>query len=80
MTQLDKNVIITVDFIPGDGIFQDRQAATDHLQLLPPVAGRGRPDHRGLLRAPVHRDVDHGEVAILQPPVRRLAGHRLPGQ
>ena len=49
----------TLHFIPGDGIFQNRQAAADHLKLLPVLARRGGPHYRRHLRAALHCDVHH---------------------
>ena len=53
----------------GDGVFQDRQTASDHLKLLPVLACPGGPDHRGVLRAVVCCPVHHEAVALLSPPV-----------
>ena len=52
-------MLLSLDFIPGDGIFQDRQAAADHLKLLPLLARRGGPHYRRHLRAALHCHVHH---------------------
>ncbi|KAI1296652.1 Muscarinic acetylcholine receptor gar-3 [Halotydeus destructor] len=62
----------------GAGQLQAGPPAADRVQLLPAVAGRGRPVHRAVLDAPVHGVPAAGALALRAPCLRRLARLRLP--